>query len=75
MAANPALAAYEDSSLGPQLYNGEALVLRRDHVAAEFDNLRTASGKWKSTGALYLSNLRLVFVAQQRDPESGEHRC
>lgn len=47
-------------------------MLKRSGVQLDLDGVRTASGKWSVRGFLFLSNVRMVFVAEKPDP-SG--RC
>ena len=67
MTANPPLVQGRDGILCPQPYQNEAIVLRRESIELGLDNLHTSSGKWATRGVLYLTNLRLVFVAAKED--------
>ncbi|KAL3142799.1 hypothetical protein ABBQ38_003098 [Trebouxia sp. C0009 RCD-2024] len=74
MAANPALSivshAGQTTQL-PALYAQEVIALQRDGIDFSINGLRHQSGKWSTRGVLYLTNLRLVFVAKQADAASG----
>eukprot|EP00475_Leptophrys_vorax_P040340 TRINITY_DN74657_c0_g1_i1.p1 TRINITY_DN74657_c0_g1~~TRINITY_DN74657_c0_g1_i1.p1 ORF type:complete len:209 (-),score=4.82 TRINITY_DN74657_c0_g1_i1:378-1004(-) len=60
MASNPQL----DAQGVPVPFVGEAMVLRRDGIEFHVDKLpQTPDGKWKARGSLFLSNIRMVFVA------------
>lgn len=67
MAANPALQPTTDGKLMPAVYQGEVVALRRDAIDIFLDGVRTASGTWSIRGILYLTSLRLVFVANLAD--------
>ncbi|KAK9828894.1 hypothetical protein WJX72_002644 [[Myrmecia] bisecta] len=71
MAANPALVQTADGQLAPAPFTGEVIALRRDAIDCSLDNVRTRSGRWSARGVLYLTNMRLVFVALKPDAESG----
>ncbi|CAI5498075.1 unnamed protein product [Closterium sp. Naga37s-1] len=61
MAANPQL----DGQGIPVPFVGEVMVLRRDGIEFHVDKMpQVASGKWVCRGSLFLSNIRMVFVAQ-----------
>ncbi|GJP59044.1 hypothetical protein CLOP_g7101 [Closterium sp. NIES-67] len=61
MAANPQL----DGQGIPVPFVGEVMVLRRDGIEFHVDKMpQVASGKWVGRGTLFLSNIRMVFVAQ-----------
>mmetsp|Transcript_11824 Transcript_11824/g.35409 ORF Transcript_11824/g.35409 Transcript_11824/m.35409 type:complete len:217 (-) Transcript_11824:160-810(-) len=62
MAANPALVNVQ-GVMTPAPFQGETLALRREGVEFLVDGLRTESGKWQAKGALWLSDVRMVFVA------------
>eukprot|EP00775_Hariotina_reticulata_P002184 gene2184-2502_t len=68
MTANPALVQTYSNDLVPAPFASEVFVLTRPKVGFELDGVQTRSGKWSTTGALYLSNVRLVFVASKADP-------
>lgn len=68
MTANPALVQTFQGELIPAPFANELFVLRRPKVGFELDGVQTRNGKWSATGALYLSNIRLVFVADKADP-------
>ncbi|KAF8063821.1 satP [Scenedesmus sp. PABB004] len=67
MAANPALVQAFSGELHPAPFANETFVLKRPQVGFELDAVQTASGKWSATGCLYLSNVRVVFVADKAD--------
>ncbi|KAF5837699.1 hypothetical protein DUNSADRAFT_4008 [Dunaliella salina] len=71
MAANPALVQIAPGQLLPAPYPHESFVLKRSGVQLELDQVQTQKGKWSTWGQLYLSNIRMVFVADKADP-SGE---
>ncbi len=48
-------------------------MLKRTGMLIELDAVHTASGKWSARGALFLSNIRLVFIADTPDA-SGDLR-
>ncbi|KAG1671794.1 hypothetical protein FOA52_000171 [Chlamydomonas sp. UWO 241] len=56
--------------LVPAPFPGERFLLRRDGVTLDIDSVRTRSGKWGPKGFLFVSNVRLVFMAEKPD-ESG----
>jgi hypothetical protein len=62
MAANPALVTSPDG-IAPAPFPGETLALARHGVEIALDGLRTATGKWSATGTLWLTDVRLVFIA------------
>jgi hypothetical protein len=62
MAANPALVSSPDG-LAPAPFQGETIALARHGVDIAIDGLRTANGKWSASGTLWLTDVRLVFVA------------
>eukprot|EP00879_Flechtneria_rotunda_P001965 GHRR01002139.1.p1 GENE.GHRR01002139.1~~GHRR01002139.1.p1 ORF type:complete len:214 (+),score=59.35 GHRR01002139.1:188-829(+) len=68
MAANPALVRTFHGELVPAPFASEVFVLRRPRVGFELDGVHTSKGKWSTSGALYLSNVRLVFVSEKADP-------
>lgn len=71
MAANPALVQAPTGEMLPAPFPAEAFVLRRPGCAFEIDGVRTRSGKWSARGTVYVSNVRLVFIADAADPASG----
>ena len=71
MSANPRLTQVPGAGLLPLPYDQEALTLKRECLDLSLDGLQTRSGKWTARGSLFLSNLRLVFVADQEEPGSG----
>lgn len=62
MAANPALVSSLDG-LAPAPFPGETITLARHGVEIAIDGLRTADGKWSAKGTLWLTDVRMVFVA------------
>mmetsp|Transcript_10745 Transcript_10745/g.29518 ORF Transcript_10745/g.29518 Transcript_10745/m.29518 type:complete len:219 (+) Transcript_10745:76-732(+) len=68
MAANPALVQVAAGQLLPAPYPHESFVLKRSGVQLELDQVQTQKGKWSAWGQLYLSNIRMVFVADKADP-------
>lgn len=71
MSANPALVRTFLGELCPAPFPGEVIVLRREGVQCHLDGVQTRVKGWQARGALYLSNVRLVFVASKGD-ESGK---
>ena len=67
MAANPPLVMGYGGALMPAPFAGEFFVLGRDNMQIDVDNVRTRSGHWKADGSLYMSQIRLVFVAKKPD--------
>lgn len=70
MAANPALVSGRDGQLTPAPFPLEYFALRRPGVTFEIDGVMVRNGKWSTPGVVYMSNLRLVFIADKTD-ESG----
>ncbi|EFJ42856.1 hypothetical protein VOLCADRAFT_97016 [Volvox carteri f. nagariensis] len=70
MSANPSLVRTFQGELCPAPFPNEVFVLRRDGVQCELHGVQTRVKGWQARGALYLSNVRLVFVASKAD-ESG----
>ncbi|GFR40704.1 hypothetical protein Agub_g1297 [Astrephomene gubernaculifera] len=70
MSANPALVQISNGELWPAPFPSEVFVLRREGVQCELHGVQTKIKGWQARGALYLSNIRLVFVASKTD-ESG----
>ncbi|MEW5302031.1 MAG: hypothetical protein WDW36_004843 [Sanguina aurantia] len=68
MSANPSLVRAPTGELFPAPFPEEAFVLKRTGMMLELDGVQTSSKRWSTTGVLYLSNVRLVFVADQMDP-------
>ncbi|DBA76760.1 hypothetical protein WJX79_004284 [Trebouxia sp. C0005] len=74
MAANPNLSSASQPGQAthlPALYEHEVIALQREGIDFSINGLRHQSGKWSTRGVLYLTNLRLVFVAKQADTVSG----
>lgn len=67
MAANPAIVECATGERMPAPFANEAFVLRRPGCGFEVDGVRTRSGKWATTGSVFLSNIRLVFLADRPD--------
>jgi len=67
MSANPALVQTVTGQLVPAPFANELFVLTRPKVGFELDGVQTRNGKWSATGALFLSNVRLVFLADKAD--------
>eukprot|EP00195_Chlamydomonas_chlamydogama_P002390 CAMPEP_0202922856 /NCGR_PEP_ID=MMETSP1392-20130828/78143_1 /ASSEMBLY_ACC=CAM_ASM_000868 /TAXON_ID=225041 /ORGANISM="Chlamydomonas chlamydogama, Strain SAG 11-48b" /LENGTH=224 /DNA_ID=CAMNT_0049616509 /DNA_START=50 /DNA_END=724 /DNA_ORIENTATION=+ len=67
MSANPALVLTYAQELVPAPFPGESFLLRRTGVQLDLDGVRTPSGKWSTRGSLFLSNIRLVFIADKAD--------
>eukprot|EP00798_Chlamydomonas_sp_ICE-L_P008155 gene8155-1408_t len=67
MSSNPALVECQ-GELFPAPFPGESFLLQREGVMGEIDGLRTANGKWSSKGRMFLSNIRLVYIASAADP-------
>mmetsp|Transcript_31535 Transcript_31535/g.100570 ORF Transcript_31535/g.100570 Transcript_31535/m.100570 type:complete len:220 (+) Transcript_31535:40-699(+) len=56
----------------PAPFVGEQWVLRREGVEVQVDCVGpSGSGTWSARGALFLSHVRMVFVAGSRDPSTG----
>jgi hypothetical protein len=53
--------------LTPAPFSGEYFVLGREGVQIDVDNVLTKSGSWKADGYLFLSHVRMVFVAPKAD--------
>merc|ERR1712188_309505 len=66
MAANPPLVMGMNGCLTPAPFVGEYFILGRDGIKLEMDNVRTRTGKWTAEGYLFLSHVRMVFVAEGR---------
>eukprot|EP00884_Botryococcus_braunii_P021645 jgi/Botrbrau1/8164/Bobra.357_2s0010.1 len=71
MTANPALTQGFDGALVPTPFTGEVFALARGGIQFVVNEIRSAKGKWDTTGVLYLSNMRLVFVAKKMDNATG----
>ena len=74
MAANPPLVEVGHAGSGrlmPALFAGERLMLERQNVQIKLGNVMTKSGSWKSSGTLFLSDVRLVFVCSGKADASG----
>lgn len=54
----------------PAPFPNETFILQRPGCGFEIDGVRTRSGKWSAKGSVYLSNIRLVFLANKAD-QSG----
>ena len=71
MAANPPLAVMTlpngESKQLPHLYLHEYLMLERKGIVFDIEGVRTPNGKWNATGNLFLSNFRMVFLANKQD--------
>lgn len=72
MAANPVTVTSQGREV-PAPFPGEVLALRRDSVEFVIDELRTRSGKWQAKGTLWLSNVRLVVIADGGPGPDGLH--
>lgn len=76
MAANPPLCVGQ-GPMGPATfplpYHGELIAMSRGGVQLELRGpaLRTRGNKWGARGTIFLSNMRLVFVADKPDGSSG----
>uniref|UniRef100_A0A7S1X4L9 Uncharacterized protein n=2 Tax=Tetraselmis chuii TaxID=63592 RepID=A0A7S1X4L9_9CHLO len=70
MAANPALVSGYNGELLPAPFQGEYIVCRRDAIEVSLDGVNARKGKWTATGALFLSNFRLIYIAKKED-DSG----
>ena len=71
MSANPRLISVPGAGLLPLQYDRESLALRREGLEVALDGVQTRTGKWSAHGNLFLSNLRLVFVADKEEAGSG----
>lgn len=67
MSANPALVQPYQGPLVPAPFPNEYIFLRRDKIGFDLDNVQTRSGKWSTTGTVFLSNFRLTFIAAKPD--------
>lgn len=67
MTANPSLVRLPNGELLPAPFPNESVVLKRAGMTLELDGVHTRSGKWSSKGDLFLSDVRLVFVAEKPD--------
>lgn len=67
MAANPALVRTYQGELVPAPYPQEVFVLKRSGMQLELDGVHTSNGKWSAKGMLYISNIRMVFIADKPD--------
>lgn len=70
MAANPALAQSEFGPV-PVPYAGEWIGLARPGVEVVLDGLPQNPKKWTRRGTIFLTNLRMVFVADVPDASHG----
>ncbi|CAG9465725.1 unnamed protein product [Pedinophyceae sp. YPF-701] len=68
MAANPALVRLLHGAASPLPFEGERLLMYRTGVELKVDSVRTRSGTWQASGAVFLSDIRLVFIADREDP-------
>lgn len=68
MAANPALVVGLHGEVIPAPFSQELFALKRGGVNFEVDSVHTRSGKWSTSGTVFMSNLRMVFVAEKPDP-------
>ena len=78
MAANPPLVEMGHAGSGrlmPALFAGERLMLERAGVKINLGNVMTKTGSWKSSGTLFLSDVRLVFVCSGKADASGVSHC
>lgn len=65
MAGNPQLAQVGSAELVPAPFQGEIIVLRRKGLEIGLDGFgQEGQNRWKAKGFLYLSNVRMVFVAK-----------
>lgn len=75
MAANPPLFvdAHNQRVRWPLQYVGEQILLSRGGVELKLEGspLRTRSHRWSARGTVFLSNMRMVFVADKPDSSSG----
>lgn len=71
MSVNPALVYTSANELCPAPFPNEVFVLRREGVQCELHGVQTRVKGWQARGALYMSNIRLVFVAATAD-DSGK---
>ncbi|CAK0784918.1 hypothetical protein CVIRNUC_008123 [Coccomyxa viridis] len=73
MAANPPLlrGPFGPNHLVPTPYAMEAICLSRQGIMLSIDGVRTRDGRWSAKGTLYLTNMRIVFVADQEEALSG----
>ena len=67
MAANPPLVMGYSGLLTPAPFAGEQFVLGRDGVQIALDNVVTRTKKWSAEGYLFISHVRMVFVAPKAD--------
>ncbi|KAL4452244.1 hypothetical protein ABPG75_007906 [Micractinium tetrahymenae] len=75
MAANPPLYVdpHNQRFRWPLPYVGEQILLSRGGVELKLEGaaLRTRSHKWSARGTVFLSNMRMVFIADKPDSSSG----
>lgn len=78
MSVNPALIHISDphthggqAMLFPAPFQGESFLASREGMQMDIDQVLTPSKRWSAKGTVFLSNVRLVFVADQPDPLSG----
>jgi hypothetical protein len=75
MSANPALMPIHDalhgSILFPAPFQGESFLASRQGMQFDIESVLTTSKKWSAKGTMFLSNVRMVFVADAPDPVSG----
>ncbi|CAL5228893.1 g12110 [Coccomyxa viridis] len=73
MAANPPLlqSTFGQNSLVPTPYPREAICLSRQGILLNIDGVRTSDGRWSAKGTLYLTNMRIVFIADGQEQGSG----
>ena len=72
MSANPQLSQVSGQGLFPLPFDTERLLLSRE-IEFSVDGVQTQGGSWSGRGRLFLSNLRIVLVADKED-SSGKHR-
>eukprot|EP01024_Parvocaulis_polyphysoides_P050418 TRINITY_DN4907_c0_g3_i1.p1 TRINITY_DN4907_c0_g3~~TRINITY_DN4907_c0_g3_i1.p1 ORF type:complete len:232 (-),score=35.73 TRINITY_DN4907_c0_g3_i1:448-1107(-) len=71
MTANPALVEVSGATFVPAPFPGERILLRREGINIDLNGVATNSGKWQTRGVLYLTDVRLIFVAAKTDAASG----
>eukprot|EP01025_Chloroclados_australasicus_P029046 TRINITY_DN2886_c0_g1_i1.p1 TRINITY_DN2886_c0_g1~~TRINITY_DN2886_c0_g1_i1.p1 ORF type:complete len:223 (+),score=33.62 TRINITY_DN2886_c0_g1_i1:102-770(+) len=71
MTANPALVETLARDTIPAPFPGESILLQRKGINIDINGVRTSSGKWQTRGVLYLTTVRMVFVAEKTDQRSG----
>lgn len=67
MAANPPLVTGWGGATLPAPYAEEQIILARPGVELEIEGSADVGGRWRAKGAAFLTNMRLVFVADNAE--------